>query len=76
MCSSLANSRRYVTFHFFFFFPPLQLWVNIVNGDIHDSTRSDLYEYVVDFLTYSLDQELVWKYADWVLQKSEEVCAS
>lgn len=49
--------------------------MNIVNGDIHDSTRSDLYEYVVDFLTYSLDQELVWKYADWVLQKSEEVCA-
>ncbi|XP_029792950.1 transforming growth factor-beta receptor-associated protein 1 [Suricata suricatta] len=51
----------------------VQLWVNIVNGDIHDSTRSDLYEYVVDFLTYSLDQELVWKYVDWVLQKSEEV---
>ncbi|XP_036910871.1 transforming growth factor-beta receptor-associated protein 1 [Sturnira hondurensis] len=51
----------------------VQLWVNIVNGDIHDSTRSDLYEYVVDFLTYSSDQELVWKYADWALQKSEEV---
>ncbi|XP_037662751.1 transforming growth factor-beta receptor-associated protein 1 [Choloepus didactylus] len=51
----------------------LQLWVNIVNGDIHDSTRSDLYEYVVDFLTFCSDQELVWKYVDWVLQKSEEV---
>ncbi|XP_062934548.1 transforming growth factor-beta receptor-associated protein 1 [Cynocephalus volans] len=51
----------------------VQLWVNIVNGDIQDSTRSDLYEYVVDFLTYCLDQELVWTYADWVLQKSEEV---
>ncbi|KAF6106648.1 transforming growth factor beta receptor associated protein 1 [Phyllostomus discolor] len=51
----------------------VQLWVNIVNGDIHDSTRSDLYEYVIDFLTYSSDQELVWKYADWALQKSEEV---
>ncbi|XP_060043593.1 transforming growth factor-beta receptor-associated protein 1 isoform X2 [Erinaceus europaeus] len=51
----------------------VQLWVNIVNGDVQDSTRSDLYEYIVDFLTYSLDQELVWKYADWVLQKSEEV---
>lgn len=55
---------------------PLQLWVNIVNGAIHDLTRADLYEYVVDFLTYSSNQELVWKYADWVLQKSEEVCAS
>ncbi|XP_004435932.1 PREDICTED: transforming growth factor-beta receptor-associated protein 1 [Ceratotherium simum simum] len=51
----------------------VQLWVNIVNGDIQDSTRSDLYEYIVDFLTYSLDRELVWKYADWVLQKSEEI---
>ncbi|XP_054977969.1 transforming growth factor-beta receptor-associated protein 1 [Sorex araneus] len=51
----------------------VQLWVNIVNGDVQDATRTDLYEYVVDFLTYSLDQELVWKYADWVLQKSQEV---
>ncbi|PNI30426.1 TGFBRAP1 isoform 3 [Pan troglodytes] len=51
----------------------VQLWVNIVNGDVQDSTRSDLYEYIVDFLTYCLDEELVWAYADWVLQKSEEV---
>uniref|UniRef100_F7CRS3 Transforming growth factor beta receptor associated protein 1 n=1 Tax=Equus caballus TaxID=9796 RepID=F7CRS3_HORSE len=51
----------------------VQLWVNIVNGEIHDSTRSDLYEYVVDFLTHSLDRELVWQYAGWALQKSEEV---
>ncbi|XP_043392469.1 transforming growth factor-beta receptor-associated protein 1 isoform X8 [Chelonia mydas] len=50
----------------------LQLWVKIVNGDIQDSTRSDLYEYIVDFLTFCSDQELVWKYAEWVLQKSEE----
>lgn len=52
-----------------------QLWVNIVNGDVQDATRSDLYEYVVDFLTYSLDPDLVWTYADWVLQKSQEVSA-
>ncbi|KAM5227827.1 transforming growth factor-beta receptor-associated protein 1 [Ctenodactylus gundi] len=51
----------------------LQLWVNIVNGAIQDSTRSDLYEYVVDFLTCCPDRELVWTYADWLLQKSEEV---
>ncbi|XP_032508622.1 LOW QUALITY PROTEIN: transforming growth factor-beta receptor-associated protein 1 [Phocoena sinus] len=51
----------------------VQLWVSIVNGDIHDSTRSDLYEYIVDFLTYSLDPDLVWAYADWVLQKNPEV---
>eukprot|EP00070_Physeter_catodon_P045522 XP_028352416.1 transforming growth factor-beta receptor-associated protein 1 isoform X1 [Physeter catodon] len=51
----------------------VQLWVRIVNGDIHDCTRSDLYEYVVDFLTDSLDPDLVWQYADWVLQKNPEV---
>ncbi|XP_062982292.1 transforming growth factor-beta receptor-associated protein 1 isoform X2 [Elgaria multicarinata webbii] len=51
----------------------LQLWIKIVNGDIQDSTRTDLYEYIVDFLTSCLDHELVWKYAEWVLQQSEEV---
>uniref|UniRef100_A0A8C3VPV6 Transforming growth factor beta receptor associated protein 1 n=1 Tax=Catagonus wagneri TaxID=51154 RepID=A0A8C3VPV6_9CETA len=51
----------------------VQLWVNIVNGDVQDATRSDLYEYIVDFLTYSLEPDLVWTYADWVLQKSQEV---
>ncbi|KAM4866765.1 transforming growth factor-beta receptor-associated protein 1 [Thomomys bottae] len=51
----------------------VQLWVNIVDGDVQDSTRSDLYEYIVDFLTFCLDRELVWTYADWVLQKSEEI---
>ncbi|XP_072850624.2 transforming growth factor-beta receptor-associated protein 1 isoform X2 [Pogona vitticeps] len=51
----------------------LQLWVKIVNGDIQDSTRTDLYDYIVDFLTSCPDHELVWKYAEWVLQRSEEV---
>lgn len=52
----------------------LQLWVKIVDGDIQDSTRSDLYDYIVDFLTFCPDQELVWKYSEWILQKNEEVC--
>lgn len=50
--------------------------MNIVNGEMDDPTRTDLYDYVVDFLTHSPDHELVWKHADWALQKSEEVCAS
>ncbi|XP_075282079.1 transforming growth factor-beta receptor-associated protein 1 isoform X2 [Opisthocomus hoazin] len=50
----------------------LQLWVKIVDGHIEDSTRSDLYEYIVDFLTFCSDQDLVWKYSEWVLQKNEE----
>ncbi|KAM4698963.1 transforming growth factor-beta receptor-associated protein 1 [Discoglossus pictus] len=51
----------------------LQIWVRIVNGDLEDNTRPDLFDYVVDFLTFSNDQLLVWQYADWVLQKSEQV---
>lgn len=51
----------------------LQIWVRIVNGDLEDNTRTDLFEYVVDFLTFSKDQQLVWQYVDWVLQKSEQI---
>nr|XP_014345144.1 PREDICTED: transforming growth factor-beta receptor-associated protein 1 [Latimeria chalumnae] len=51
----------------------VQLWVKIVNGDLQDTTRSDLYEYIVDFLSFCSNHELVWKYADWALQKNEKV---
>ncbi|XP_069747219.1 transforming growth factor-beta receptor-associated protein 1 homolog isoform X2 [Narcine bancroftii] len=51
----------------------LQLWVKIVDGQLQDTTRSDLFEYIVDFLSFCSDHELVWKYADWILQKNEEV---
>lgn len=51
-----------------------QLWVKVVNGDLQDSTRSDLYEYVVDFLSFCPNLDLVWKYADWALQKDQKVC--
>ncbi|XP_066433944.1 transforming growth factor-beta receptor-associated protein 1 [Eleutherodactylus coqui] len=51
----------------------VQIWVKIVNGELEDNTRPDLFEYIVDFLTFSKDQHLVWQYADWVLQKSEQV---
>ncbi|XP_054830185.1 transforming growth factor-beta receptor-associated protein 1 isoform X3 [Eublepharis macularius] len=51
----------------------LQLWIKIVNGDVQDSTRTDLYEYIVDFLTSCSDHELVWKYAEWLLQRNEEI---
>nr|XP_033803743.1 transforming growth factor-beta receptor-associated protein 1 isoform X1 [Geotrypetes seraphini] len=51
----------------------LQLWAKIVNGELEDNTRPDLFEYIVDFLTFCTNQELVWKYADWILQKNEQV---
>ncbi|XP_030637432.1 transforming growth factor-beta receptor-associated protein 1 homolog [Chanos chanos] len=51
----------------------LQLWVRVVNGDLQDSTRSDLFEYVVDFLSFCPKPDLVWKYADWALQKDQKI---
>ncbi|XP_063314706.1 transforming growth factor-beta receptor-associated protein 1 [Pelobates fuscus] len=51
----------------------LEVWVRIVNGDLEDNTRPDLFEYIVDFLTFCTDPQLVWQYTDWVLQKSEQI---
>uniref|UniRef100_W5KQR2 Transforming growth factor, beta receptor associated protein 1 n=1 Tax=Astyanax mexicanus TaxID=7994 RepID=W5KQR2_ASTMX len=51
----------------------LQLWVRVVNGDLQDSTRADLFEYVVDFLSYCSNLDLVWKYAEWALQRDQKI---
>uniref|UniRef100_A0A8C1EAM2 Transforming growth factor, beta receptor associated protein 1 n=1 Tax=Cyprinus carpio carpio TaxID=630221 RepID=A0A8C1EAM2_CYPCA len=51
----------------------LQMWVKIVNGDLQDSTRPDLFEYVVDFLSFCSNLDLVWRHADWALQKDQKV---
>lgn len=48
----------------------LQLWIRVADGELQDSTRSDLYEYIVDFLCSCSNLDLVWKYADWTLQKN------
>ncbi|KAM9409528.1 transforming growth factor-beta receptor-associated protein 1 homolog isoform 2-T3 [Pholidichthys leucotaenia] len=51
----------------------LQLWIQVVDGDLQDSTRSDLYEYIVDFLCSSSNLDIVWKYADWALRKDPNI---
>lgn len=50
-----------------------QLWIRVVDGDLQDSTRPDLYEYIVDFLCSCSNLDLVWKYADWALRKDPSV---
>lgn len=47
----------------------IQLWIRVVDGDLQDLTRSDLYEYIVDFLSTASNIDLVWKYADWAVRK-------
>lgn len=61
---------RNFTYYLLFFW---QLWIRVVDGDLQDSTRSDLYEYIVDFLYSCSNLDLVWKYADWALQKDPTV---
>nr|XP_040019423.1 transforming growth factor-beta receptor-associated protein 1 homolog [Gasterosteus aculeatus aculeatus]XP_040019430.1 transforming growth factor-beta receptor-associated protein 1 homolog [Gasterosteus aculeatus aculeatus]XP_040019439.1 transforming growth factor-beta receptor-associated protein 1 homolog [Gasterosteus aculeatus aculeatus] len=51
----------------------LQLWIRVADGDLQDSTRSDLYEYIVDVLGSCSSLDLVWKYADWALRKDPTV---
>nr|XP_061796722.1 transforming growth factor-beta receptor-associated protein 1 homolog [Nerophis lumbriciformis] len=51
----------------------LQVWVRVVDKELQDSTRPDLFEYIVDFLCYNADQDLVWKYANWALHKNPTV---
>lgn len=46
-----------------------QLWIRVADGDLQDGSRSDLYEYIVDFLSSCSCQDIVWKYADWAMQK-------
>ncbi|KAM3877163.1 transforming growth factor-beta receptor-associated protein 1 homolog [Diretmus argenteus] len=51
----------------------VQLWIRVVDGDLQDSTRSDLYEYIVDFLSFCSNLDLVWKFADWALRKDPTI---
>ncbi|XP_062384156.1 transforming growth factor-beta receptor-associated protein 1 homolog isoform X2 [Sardina pilchardus] len=51
----------------------VQLWTRVVDGELQDSTRADLYEYVVDFLSFCPDTDLVWKHADWALNRDQTI---
>lgn len=49
------------------------MWTRVADGDLEDATRSDLFEYIVDFLCSCSSHDLVWKYANWALQKDPTV---
>ncbi|KAJ3593828.1 hypothetical protein NHX12_006162 [Muraenolepis orangiensis] len=51
----------------------LQVWTRVVDGELQDPTRPDLYEYIVDFLTFCADLDLVWRYSDWALRRDPKV---
>nr|XP_061830690.1 transforming growth factor-beta receptor-associated protein 1 homolog [Nerophis lumbriciformis]XP_061830691.1 transforming growth factor-beta receptor-associated protein 1 homolog [Nerophis lumbriciformis] len=47
----------------------LQMWTRVADGHLEDSTRTDLFDYIVDFLCSTANLDLVWKYANWALHK-------
>ncbi|XP_061430796.1 transforming growth factor-beta receptor-associated protein 1-like [Lethenteron reissneri] len=50
----------------------LQYWVRVVDGELSDASRPDLFSFVVDFLSYCPSAKLVWRHSAWALQRSEE----
>ncbi|XP_061619004.1 transforming growth factor-beta receptor-associated protein 1 homolog [Phyllopteryx taeniolatus] len=48
----------------------LQMWIRVADKELQDSTKPDLFEYIVDFLSSTADVNLVWKYTNWALHKN------
>ncbi|XP_068608221.1 transforming growth factor-beta receptor-associated protein 1 [Brachionichthys hirsutus] len=50
----------------------IQTWVNIADGIHKDPSSSDPYEHIVRTLSQLQDGDLVWKFADWILERDQE----
>ncbi|XP_074660647.1 transforming growth factor-beta receptor-associated protein 1-like [Tubulanus polymorphus] len=48
----------------------MQVWAKIVDGEYSDESFLGL-DFIIEFLANLEDHEVVWKYADWVLDKDE-----
>nr|XP_043902901.1 transforming growth factor-beta receptor-associated protein 1-like [Solea senegalensis] len=51
----------------------LETWVKIADGSHKDSSCSDVYGHIVWTLSQLDDKETVWKFADWTLQRNQEI---
>ena len=50
-----------------------QTWVKIADGLHKDPSCSDVYEHIVWTLSQLQDRDVVWKFANWTLQRNQEV---
>lgn len=50
-----------------------QTWVKITDGLCKDSSCSDVYGHIVATLSQLRDKDTVWAFADWTLQRNQEV---
>ncbi|KAF7661850.1 hypothetical protein LDENG_00251630 [Lucifuga dentata] len=51
----------------------LKTWVNIADGHLTDFSCSDVYGHIVWTLSQLKDKDAVWTFADWTLQRNQEV---
>lgn len=50
-----------------------QTWMEIADGFHKDPSCSDVYGHIVWTLSQLHDRDAVWKFADWTLQRNQEV---
>lgn len=50
-----------------------QTWVKIADGIHKDDSCPDIYERIVFTLSQTQDRDAVWKFAEWTLQRNQEV---
>ncbi|XP_022056793.2 transforming growth factor-beta receptor-associated protein 1 isoform X2 [Acanthochromis polyacanthus] len=51
----------------------LKTWVKITDGFHKDSSCSDVYGHIVRTLSQLEDKDTVWAFADWTLQRNQEI---
>lgn len=51
----------------------IKTWVKIADGDHKDPSCSDVYGHIVCTLSHLRDRDAVWEFADWTLQRNQEV---
>lgn len=47
--------------------------MKIADGQLDDPSCSDVYEHIVRTLSQLEDRDAVWTFADWTLQRNQEV---
>ncbi|XP_018519088.1 transforming growth factor-beta receptor-associated protein 1 [Lates calcarifer] len=51
----------------------IKTWVKIADGSHNDPSCSDVYGHIVRTLSQLKDRDTVWKFADWTLQRNQEI---
>ncbi|XP_071758329.2 transforming growth factor-beta receptor-associated protein 1 [Centroberyx gerrardi] len=51
----------------------IKTWVKIADGHHADPSCSDVYEHIVRTLSQWTDRDAVWTFADWALQRNQEI---